>query len=157
MNTRINILAALSFVLVAGQAAAVPTLKQVTPAFSHNGNAGLNVGLMVSECGPAARKNVPLLELRSSKHRAGSSPQSPVGSGAEVIPCETPPSKSSKASTVVKASTKVTKTPPVGAVNVQGAASKNVVGVPELGVQKGPLGSAGAQPVAVTPSSVNPN
>ena len=47
MNTRINILAALSFVLVAGQAAAVPTLKQVTPAFSHNGNAALNVGLIV--------------------------------------------------------------------------------------------------------------
>lgn len=47
MNTRMRFLAALSLLLAAGQAAAVPTLKKVTPTFSHTGNAGLNVGLIV--------------------------------------------------------------------------------------------------------------
>jgi hypothetical protein len=47
MNTRMRFFAALSFVLVAGQAAAVPTLKSVTPTFNHNGHAGLTAGLIV--------------------------------------------------------------------------------------------------------------
>ncbi len=43
------------------------------------------------------------------------------------------------------------------AVNVHGGASRNVDGVPELGMQNGPAGSAGSHPVAGVPASVNPN
>jgi hypothetical protein len=47
MNTCMRVLAALSFVLVCGQAAAVPTLKKVTPTFNQAGNGALSVGLVV--------------------------------------------------------------------------------------------------------------
>src|SRR5688572_26416971 len=42
-------------------------------------------------------------------------------------------------------------------MNVHGGASKNDDGVPELGKQKPPAGSAGSQPAAGTPASENEN
>jgi hypothetical protein len=47
MNIRMRALAALSFVLLSGHAAAIPTLKSVAPTFNQSGNGTLNVGLIV--------------------------------------------------------------------------------------------------------------
>ena len=48
MNTCIRALAALSLILLSGHAAAIPTLKSVTPTFFQNGNnSTLNAGLTV--------------------------------------------------------------------------------------------------------------
>jgi hypothetical protein len=46
------------------------------------------------------------------------------------------------------ASSTTSSAPSMGAVNVQGGASMKEVGVPELGMQKFPPGSAGSQPTA---------
>ena len=47
MNTRLRIFATLACVLLSGHAAAVPTLKNVTPIFYQSGNGNLNAGLIV--------------------------------------------------------------------------------------------------------------
>lgn len=47
MNICMRALAALSLILLAGHAAAIPTLKNVTPTFHQAGNGTLNVGLFV--------------------------------------------------------------------------------------------------------------
>jgi len=47
MNTRLRIFATLACVLLSGHAAAVPTLKNVTPIFYQSGNGNLTAGLIV--------------------------------------------------------------------------------------------------------------
>lgn len=47
MNTCIRVLATLGCALLSGHAAAVPTLKNVTPVFYQSGNGTLNAGLIV--------------------------------------------------------------------------------------------------------------
>jgi hypothetical protein len=47
MNTCMRALTALSLALVSGHAAAVPTLKSVTPIFYQSGNGFLNAGMIV--------------------------------------------------------------------------------------------------------------
>ena len=47
MNTRLRIFATLACVLLSGHAAAVPTLKNVTPIFYQSGNSNLTAGLIV--------------------------------------------------------------------------------------------------------------
>jgi hypothetical protein len=47
MNSCIHVLATLSFALVAGHAAANPTLKNVIPTFYQSGNGSLSAGLIV--------------------------------------------------------------------------------------------------------------
>jgi len=47
MNTRLRIFVTLAGVLLSAQAAAVPTLKNVTPIFYQSGNGNLTAGLIV--------------------------------------------------------------------------------------------------------------
>jgi hypothetical protein len=47
MNTVMRVIATLSLAVVSGQAAAIPTLRAVTPSFAHNGNGNLRAGLIV--------------------------------------------------------------------------------------------------------------
>jgi hypothetical protein len=47
MNTRLRVFAPLACVLLSGHAAAVPTLKNVTPIFYQSGNGNLTAGLII--------------------------------------------------------------------------------------------------------------
>lgn len=47
MNTCMRVVGTLSLALLAGQAAAVPTLKSITPIFYQAGNGSLNAGMIV--------------------------------------------------------------------------------------------------------------
>src|ERR1700758_830108 len=91
------------------------------------------------------------------RHGTGSEPQLAFPNGADVIPRGAPKSKIWKRSPAWNVSVTVRIAPTAGATNVQRGASRKVVGVPELGMQKGPAGSAGSQPVAGIPAVVNAN
>src|SRR4029453_7079752 len=90
---------------------------------------GLNVGMIVNECPPGPRMKTPLLISGFARHGTGSSPQSTNAPGSDVTPIEAPKSNISNAAPLKNASTTVSV---LGPVNVQGGASRKVVGVPEL-------------------------
>src|SRR5262245_34483942 len=112
--------------------------------------------MIVSECAPAASVKMRELMPTVARHGTGSSPQSMPGTGGEVSPSEIPKSKISNWSPLVNASVTV-RNVVKDEEKVQGGGSRNVVGVPELGMQKAPPGSAGSQPAAGRPASVNEN
>src|SRR6266516_4359322 len=92
-----------------------------------------------------------------ARQGTGSSPQSALPEGADVSPREEPKSNTWNRSPARNASVTVRTTPAAGARNVQGAAGRKPVLVPELDIQNGPAGSAGSQPVAGVPTVENPN
>ena len=97
----------------------------------------------------AQGKELPCLMSLFARQGTGSSPQSTTCCQApDVTPIETPKSNISKASPLSNASTTTVDTALAGLVNVHDGATRNVVGVPELGVQKTPDGSSGKQPAA---------
>ncbi len=117
---------------------------------------GERVGIRVREWAPAPSRKSPLLIPATVRQAAGSSPQSVTPSGREVEPRLAPLSYTWNRSP--DSSTSVTrKRPGLERLKVQGGASRKDVGVPLLGMQNGPAGSAGSQPVAGIPESVNPN
>src|SRR6185295_3238073 len=103
---------------------------------------------MVMECAPDPSRNCAWLMSELATQGTGSSPQSPVITGTDVSPRDNPKSKTSNWSPAWNTSTTLSVAPIDGATKVQGGASRNDVGVPELGKQKAPVGSSGAQPVA---------
>src|SRR5438309_969557 len=77
-----------------------------------------------------------------ARHGTGSSPQSMLLlPGTDVKPRETPKSNTWKRSPASNTSVTVRTALTGGATKVQGGASRKPVGVPELGMQKGPAGS----------------
>src|ERR1041384_8127202 len=112
---------------------------------------------MVMEWFPAPSAKLPLEMFGSARAGTGSSPASAFPIGVEVVPRETPKSNTSNWSPAVNASVTVKVVPPAGATKVQGGASRNTLGVPELGMPNGPAGWLGSRRVAGTPGAENPN
>src|ERR1041384_3563755 len=100
---------------------------------------------MVMEWFPAPSAKLPLEMFGSARAGTGSSPASAFPIGVEVVPRETPKSNTSNWSPAVNASVTVKVVPPAGATKVQGGASRDTLGVPELGVPDGPAGWLGAR------------
>src|SRR3954470_17286790 len=84
----------------------------------------------------------------SARQGNGSSPQSALPEGCDVRPRMELKSDTMNTSPASNASVTVNTEASFGVVNVQAGASSKPVGVPELGVQNAPFGSAGSQPVA---------
>src|SRR5205823_491656 len=118
---------------------------------------GASIGMSVIECAPAARTKLPMLMPAVAIHTTGSSSQLALALGSDVKPRLTPKSKSWNRSPDRNASVTASVAPPAGATNVHGGAERNSVGVPLLGMQNPPAGSAGSHPAAGVPAVPNPN